>query len=62
MLKNEIFDYLRAGEELVMEPFQRLLEAQQLVAYEYDGFWMPLDTAKDKKRIDDLFAQKGQAE
>ena len=53
--KTEIFDYLRAGEELVLEPFQRLLEARQLVAYEYDGFWLPMDTAKDKKRLDDLY-------
>ena len=39
----------------MLEPFQRLLEARQLVAYEYDGFWLPMDTAKDKKRIDDLY-------
>lgn len=53
--KTEIFDYLHPGEELVLEPFQRLVEAEQLVAYEYDGFWLPVDTAKDKKRIDDLY-------
>jgi glucose-1-phosphate cytidylyltransferase len=53
--RREIFDYLRLGEELVLEPFQRLLGAEELVAYEYDGFWMPIDTAKDKKRIDDLY-------
>lgn len=56
IFKREIFDYIREGEELVMEPFQRLIEAQQLGAYRYDGFWVPMDTAKDKKRIDDLFA------
>jgi glucose-1-phosphate cytidylyltransferase len=55
VFKREIFDYIRAGEELVLEPFQRLLHANQLVAYEYDGFWLPLDTAKDKKRVDDLY-------
>jgi glucose-1-phosphate cytidylyltransferase len=55
VFKTEIFDYIRAGEELVLEPFQRLLEANQLVAYDYDGFWLPLDTAKDKKRVDDLY-------
>ena len=58
VFKTEIFDYIRAGEELVLEPFQRLLDARQLVAYEYDGFWLPMDTAKDKKRIDDLY-EKG---
>ena len=49
-----IFDYIEDGEELVLEPFQRLLDQDQLVAYEYDGFWMPMDTAKDKQRFDDL--------
>jgi glucose-1-phosphate cytidylyltransferase len=53
--KREIFDYMRPGEELVLEPFQRLVDAGQLLAYPYDGFWMAMDTAKDKRRIDDLF-------
>ena len=51
--RQEIFDYMRPGEELVAEPFQRLIREQQLVAYNYDGFWLPMDTAKDKKRLDD---------
>ena len=55
VFKTEIFDYLHAGEELVIEPFQRLVERDQLVAYNYDGFWLPMDTAKDKKRLDDLY-------
>jgi glucose-1-phosphate cytidylyltransferase len=38
----------------VLEPFQRLVEQRQLLAYPYDGFWMAMDTAKDKKRIDEL--------
>jgi len=55
VFRNEVFDYLRAGEELVEEPFARLVEQRQLVAYDYDGFWVPMDTAKDKKRLDDLY-------
>jgi len=57
VFKAEIFDYLHAGEELVIEPFQRLVERDQLVAYNYDGFWLPMDTAKDKKRLDDLYQE-----
>ena len=57
VFKTEIFDYLHAGEELVSEPFQRLVERDQLVAYNYDGFWLPMDTAKDKKRLDDLYEE-----
>lgn len=56
VFRQEIFDHIREGEELVVEPFQRLLAARQLVAYPYDGFWIAVDTAKEKKRVDDLFA------
>lgn len=42
-----IFDHMRAGEDLVAEPFARLIKAQQMFAYPYDGFWMPMDTFKD---------------
>lgn len=55
VFRQEIFDYIRPGEDLVLEPFQRMIRAHQLVAYDYDGFWLPMDTAKDKKRIDDLY-------
>ncbi|MGH7471995.1 MAG: sugar phosphate nucleotidyltransferase [Longimicrobiales bacterium] len=54
LFKQEIFSYLRPGEELVATPFQRLIAEQQLTAYDYDGFWMAMDTAKDKKRLEDL--------
>jgi len=54
VFRQEIFDYLRAGEELVLKPFDRLIAIQQLLAYHYDGFWAPMDTAKDKKRPDEF--------
>jgi glucose-1-phosphate cytidylyltransferase len=54
VFKREIFDYIRKGEELVNEPFARLMAERQLLAYEYDGFWMGMDTAKDKKKLDEL--------
>ena len=55
IFKQEIFRYLHEGEELVLEPFQRLARERQLLAYNYDGFWQAVDTAKDKKRVDDMF-------
>ena len=54
IFKKEIFDYIRYGEELVHEPFQRLIEAEQLVAYKYEGFWVCMDTFKDKQKFDQL--------
>ena len=60
ILNRKIFDYIRPGEELVDEPFQRLIKEQQLIAYSYDGFWACMDTVKDKQMLDDLYA-KGKA-
>lgn len=54
VFRQEIFDYIKEGEELVLEPFQRLVADNQLLAYPYDGFWLPMDTAKDKARLDEL--------
>lgn len=55
LFKRDIFRILREGEDLVEAPFQRLIRARQLVAYEYDGFWIAVDTAKDKQRVDELW-------
>jgi glucose-1-phosphate cytidylyltransferase len=60
VFRREIFDYIRPGEELVEEPFKRLIEAGELIAYRYEGFWEPMDTIKDKQRLDAL-ADSGQA-
>ncbi|MFL5639341.1 MAG: sugar phosphate nucleotidyltransferase, partial [Gemmatimonadaceae bacterium] len=38
MFRSEIFNYIRSGEELVEEPFQRLIAEDQLFAHSYDGF------------------------
>jgi glucose-1-phosphate cytidylyltransferase len=54
VFRTQIFDYMNPGDELVLAPFQRLVDANQLVAYDYDGFWLPMDTAKDKRRLDAL--------
>ena len=48
----------QAGEELVDEPFQRLIERTLLVAYRYDGFWAPMDTFKDKQQLEALLRER----
>jgi glucose-1-phosphate cytidylyltransferase len=56
-LRREIFEYMEPGEELVVEPFRRLIAKQQLLAVPYDGFWRSMDTFKDKMHFDDFVAQ-----
>jgi glucose-1-phosphate cytidylyltransferase len=57
VLHRDIFQYMREGEELLHEPFQRLLEQRKLLAYKYDGFWAPMDTFKDRQYLEDMLAR-----
>jgi glucose-1-phosphate cytidylyltransferase len=57
IFSNEIFDYLGEGEELVREPFQRLIARKQLIAYPYDGFWACMDTVKEMEQLEHLYSQ-----
>lgn len=56
IFNRKIFNYMREGEELVHAPFERLIAENQLVAYQYDGFWRCMDTFKDKQEFDELYA------
>jgi len=57
IFRPEIFDYMREGEELVVEPFQRLIEADQLMAFRHEGFWQSMDTVRDRALLEDLVAK-----
>lgn len=54
IFRNEFLNYIRPGEDLLAEPFQRLIEERRLMAYRYRGFWQCMDTFKDKQRLEDL--------
>jgi glucose-1-phosphate cytidylyltransferase len=58
-LRREIFDYMRAGEELVIEPFQRLIAAEKLATEAYAGFWRCVDTFKDLQALETLYLKGG---
>lgn len=55
--RREIFEHMKEGEELVQEPFQRLMRTNQLVAYMYDGFWACMDTFKERQALEDQYAR-----
>lgn len=54
MFRHEIFDYTQPGEDLIAEPFQRLIDQRKLVAYKYEGFWTAMYTYKDKVKFDQM--------
>lgn len=57
LFRPQIFDYMKDGEELVVEPFQRLIADNQLMAYRYDGFFRTMDTLRDRQVLEDLTEQ-----
>jgi glucose-1-phosphate cytidylyltransferase len=56
VFRKEIFHYIKDGEELVEQPFRRLIQEQQLIGYKYDMFWC-MDTFKEQQELSDLSYQ-----
>jgi glucose-1-phosphate cytidylyltransferase len=54
VFRADLFDYLHEHEDLVNEPFARLIEQGQLVAHRHEGFWAPMDTLKDRQQLESM--------
>jgi len=57
VFRREIFDYVKEGDELVEQPFARLIAERKLWAFRWDGFWHAMDTFKDKIDLDRMEAR-----
>lgn len=59
---RRLFDYLSDDEGLVFEqePMKQFVEEENLMVYEHDGFWQPMDTARDYQLLNSLY-EKGDA-
>jgi len=55
--RRELFDYLPEAENLVFEedPVRQLVKKSEMMVYEHDGFWQPMDTYRDYKMLNDLY-------
>jgi glucose-1-phosphate cytidylyltransferase len=54
VLRREIFDVIEPGDELVEQPFARLIATDRLHASRHEGFWAPLDTLRDLEHLQEL--------
>lgn len=52
--RREILDEIEPGVDLVGDTLTRLARSRQVIAYPYDGFWMPADTVKERAVLDGL--------
>lgn len=55
ILRPEIFESMEYGDELVNEPFQRLITKKKLLSWKHEGFWASMDTYKDKQTLDEAY-------
>jgi glucose-1-phosphate cytidylyltransferase len=60
VFKRQIMDMIEPGDELVEETFVRLIANGELAAYPYEGFFGPMDTIKDRQRLENMH-ESGQA-
>lgn len=54
VMHKRIFDYINPGEDIVNEPFVRMIAEGQLGTFRYDGFWACMDTFKEKRMLEDI--------
>jgi len=59
VLRQEIFDYLAEGEDLVEDVLVRLVPQRRVLAYPYKGYWTPADTVKERAQLEEMY-QRGQ--
>jgi glucose-1-phosphate cytidylyltransferase len=57
VLRQEIFKYLHEGEDLVEEPFRRLIADGKLMAHAHEGFWACMDTFKERQELEDTYGR-----
>lgn len=52
-----VLDYLD-GDDTILErtPLERLAADGELTAYSHDGFWQPMDTLREKQRLEELWS------
>ena len=55
IFRPEIFDAIGPDDELVEEPFARLIAAGKLQGDPYEGYWAPMDTLKDVQALQAAF-------
>lgn len=57
VLSPDVLSYLKDDRTIwEQEPLMRLAQDGQLMAFEHDGFWQPMDTLRDKHLLEDLWS------
>ena len=58
VFEKKIFDYIKEGDILEKNTFNRVIKTKNLAAYKHGGFWECMDTYKDNLRLNQLWDEK----
>jgi glucose-1-phosphate cytidylyltransferase len=60
VFKKEFFNYLNDSENLVLEeePMRALVKDKQLMVFEHNGFWQPMDTYREYALLNNMYDKK----
>jgi glucose-1-phosphate cytidylyltransferase len=55
----KVFDYILEGDSTIFEqePLKNLVKDGEIFTYKHDGFWMPMDTLRDKMKLNEMCEQ-----
>lgn len=57
VLSPKVLDYIDGDDTFwELDPMQRLSREMQLTAYKHHGFWQPMDTLREKRHLEELWA------
>ena len=55
VLRQDIFDYMGPNQDLVMDACVNAAAHGRMRAVEYDGFWAPMDTLKERAALEEMY-------
>jgi glucose-1-phosphate cytidylyltransferase len=56
VLSPKVLNYIKGDNTIwEQEPLMKLAEEGELMAYEHQGFWQPMDTLRDKHHLEELW-------
>jgi glucose-1-phosphate cytidylyltransferase len=60
LCEPKVFDYITDGDATTFEqePLKNLTAEGEIFTYKHDGFWMPMDTLRDKIKLNEMFDNK----
>ena len=58
VMRPEIFDYIEGDFMLEQQPFDKIIQSDEMRVFKYNGFWKCMDTIRDKRELEAMWQSK----